>query len=189
MFSTVWPGPDRRLHRPVSMTPFVPHPLTGDVIRAAIDVHRGLGPGLLESVYEECLAWELHQRRIPFRRQVSIGVAYKDVHLQVGFRADFLVNDELLVELKAVERMLPLHHAQVISYLRLLELHRGLLINFNVPRLTLGIRSFLNGPPPDPGPGSAASSGNDLEQRAPLGVVADDPDLAGGKPEVPLPRE
>lgn len=132
------------------MSPLIRNQLTGDVIAAAIDVHRGLGPGLLESVYDECLAWELRRRQIPFQRQVPVGVTYKDVRVPLGFRVDFLINDELLVELKAVERTMPIHYAQVITYLCLLGMHRALLINFNVPRLRDGLKSFLNGvPPPD----------------------------------------
>jgi GxxExxY protein len=129
------------------MSPLIPDPLTGAVIAAAIDVHRGLGPGLLESVYEHCFAWELRARRIPFEQQVPVAVSYKDVQCPIGYRVDFLVNGEMVVELKAVERTLPIHHAQVITYLRLLGLHRALLINFNVPRLVDGLKSFLNGSP------------------------------------------
>jgi GxxExxY protein len=130
------------------MSPLIPDALTGAVITAAIEVHRGLGPGLLESVYEQCLAWELQARRIPFEQQVPVAVRYKDVSLSIGYRVDFLIDGALIVELKAVERTLPLHHAQVITYLRLLGLHRALLINFNVPRLVDGLKSFLNGAPP-----------------------------------------
>ncbi len=129
------------------MSPLIRHQLTGDVITAAIDVHRGLGPGLLESVYDECLAWELRARQIPFQRQVPVRVTYKDVQVPLGFRVDFLINGELLVELKAVERTMPIHYAQVITLLRLLGLHRALLINFNVPRLADGLKSFLNDRP------------------------------------------
>jgi GxxExxY protein len=132
------------------MSPLIHDTLTGAVVGAAIDVHRGLGPGLLESVYDQCLAWELRTRGIPFERQVPVAVAYKDVHFSIGYRVDFLVDGRLIVELKAVEKTLPIHHAQVLTYLRLLKLHRALLINFNVPRLVDGLKSFLNGPPPGP---------------------------------------
>jgi len=132
------------------MSPLIPDTLTGAVVGAAIDVHRGLGPGLLESVYDQCLAWELRTRQIPFKRQVPVAVTYKDIQFGIGYRVDFLVADQLVVELKAVEKTLPIHHAQVLTYLRLMGHHRALLINFNAPRLVDGLKSFLHGPPPGP---------------------------------------
>jgi GxxExxY protein len=130
------------------VSPLIPHQLTGAVITAAIEVHRGLGPGLLESAYDQCLAHELRLRRIRFDRQVAVPLTYKGAEIPCGYRVDFVVNGELMIELKAVEHLLPIHQAQAITYLRLLRLHRGLLINFNAPRLVDGLKSFLNGPPP-----------------------------------------
>ena len=116
--------------------------LTGKIIGAAIEVHRHLGPGFLESVYEEALCVELELRKIPFDRQRPIGVDYKGHSVGQG-RLDLLVGDKLLVELKAVDRLAPIHNAQVISYLKATHLHLGLLINFNVPLLKDGIRRVI----------------------------------------------
>ena len=112
------------------------------VIDAAFEVHRELGPGFLESVYEEALAVELTIRRIPFERQRPIAVKYKEHAVGEG-RIDLLVAGELLVELKAVEALAPIHKAQVISYLKAMRLHLGLLINFNVPVLKAGIQRIV----------------------------------------------
>ena len=112
------------------------------VIGAAIEVHRHLGPGFLESVYEEALCVELELRKIPFDRQRPIGVDYKGHSVGQG-RLDLLVGDKLLVELKAVDRLVPIHSAQVISYLKATHLHLGLLINLNVPLLKDGIRRII----------------------------------------------
>ena len=112
------------------------------VIGAAIEVHRHLGPGFLESVYEEALMVELGLRGIPFERQKSIPVSYKGHNIGDG-RVDLLVAAELLVELKAVEALAPIHKAQVISYLKAMGLHLGLLINFNVPVLRAGIQRVV----------------------------------------------
>jgi len=124
--------------------------ITEQVIGAAIEVHRELGPGLLESTYEECLARELALRQIPFERQRSVPLTYKGAAVDVGFRVDMVVADRVLVELKAVESILPIHEAQVLTYLKLARLHLGLLINFNVKLLTDGVRRLVVGPaPPD----------------------------------------
>mgnify|MGYP001074191660 CR=1 FL=1 len=112
------------------------------VIGAAIEVHRHLGPGFLESVYEEALCVELELRQIPFDRQRSISVDYKGRSVGQG-RLDLLVGDKLLVELKAVDRLAPIHNAQVISYLKATRMHLGLLINFNVPLLKDGVRRII----------------------------------------------
>ncbi len=112
------------------------------VIGAAIEVHRHLGPGFLESVYEEALCVELELREIPFERQRPIGVDYKGHSVGQG-RLDLLVGDRLLIELKAVDRLAPIHNAQVMSYLKATKLHLGLLINFNVPLLKDGIRRII----------------------------------------------
>lgn len=113
--------------------------LTGKIIAAAIDVHRELGPGLLESVYEECLCAELGARGLTFRRQVQVPVAYKGRRLDCDLRIDILVEETVVLELKAVEHLLPVHTAQLITYLKLSGKRVGLLLNFNVPVMKDGI--------------------------------------------------
>ena len=117
--------------------------LTGSVIGAAIEVHKLLGPGLLESAYEECLAREFVLRAILFERQKAAPVVYKDVKLECGYRMDFLVDGQVVVELKAVEALAPIHEAIVLTYLRLSGCRLGLLINFNVALLKDGIRRLI----------------------------------------------
>lgn len=119
--------------------------LSQTIIGAATKVHRHLGPGLLESAYEECLAYELAQQQVSFARQYPVPVTYKDVNLDCGFRIDLLVSRLVVVELKAVERMLPIHQAQVLTYLKLTGCKLGLLINFNVPVLRQGIKRLVLG--------------------------------------------
>jgi GxxExxY protein len=111
------------------------------VIDAAFTVHRSLGPGLLESIYEACLAHELFLRHIPFQTQVSLPIQYKDLKLESALRLDLLVADSLVVELKATERMLPLYEAQLLTYLKLSGLR--LLINFNVGIIKEGIKRIV----------------------------------------------
>jgi GxxExxY protein len=118
-------------------------PLVREVIGCAIEVHRTLGPGLLESAYEQCLAHELSQRKISFAMQKQLAVEYKGIHIDCGYRIDMVIQDELLLELKSVEHLLPIHEAQILTYLKLAGLRHGLLINFNVRLLCDGIRSFL----------------------------------------------
>jgi GxxExxY protein len=113
--------------------------LTWQIIGAAIEVHRHLGPGLLESIYQISLARELTLRNIPFRREVNIPVMYKGEPLDANFRADFIVADRVILELKAIEKLLPVHEAQLITYMKLASCSVGLLINFNVPVLKEGI--------------------------------------------------
>ena len=113
--------------------------LTDAIIGSAIEVHRSLGPGLLESAYEACLARELEIQVIPFRRQVNIPVVYKDLTLDCGYRLDLLVDEKVIVELKTVERITPVHEAQLLTYLKLLQKRVGLLINFNSAVLKDGI--------------------------------------------------
>ena len=117
--------------------------LTEQVIGLAIKVHRGLGPGLLESVYEECLCHELAAANIQFRRQHAIPVVYNSIQMECGFRADLIVSDRLLVEIKSVERFAPIHEAQLLTYLRLSKLRIGLLLNFESVRLVDGIRRMV----------------------------------------------
>ena len=114
--------------------------LIGEVINAAIAVHKILGPGLLESVYEQALAFELSDRNIGFFRQVDVPVVYRGNDLGVGFRADMIVEDVLLLELKAVDEFSGVHLAQLMTYLRLLRIKRGLLLNFNTKLLKDGIK-------------------------------------------------
>jgi GxxExxY protein len=119
--------------------------LTSAIIGAAIEVHRALGPGLLESAYEECLCRELSLRRIPFERQRPLPVEYKGLRLDCGYRIDLLMADTVVVEIKAVEKLLPVHEAQLLTYMKLGGWQVGLLINFNVPILKQGIRRRVLG--------------------------------------------
>jgi GxxExxY protein len=117
--------------------------LTEKIIGVAIEVHRQLGPGLLESAYEECLCFELKQAGIAFRRQVSLPVTYKSIQLDCGYRLDLLIENRLILELKTVERLLPIHEAQLLTYLKLSGLRTGLLLNFNSAVLKDGIRRLV----------------------------------------------
>jgi GxxExxY protein len=117
-------------------------PLTARVIGCAIEVHRALGPGLLESAYEQCLARELSLQAVPFQLQVPVPVEYKGFQLDCGYRIDILVDDELILELKAVQTVSDLHKAQLLSYMRLAGIRIGLLLNFNVVLLKDGIIRF-----------------------------------------------
>jgi GxxExxY protein len=119
--------------------------ITEKVIGAAIQVHRELGPGLLESVYSECLAIELTDCGLHALREVSIPLAYKNITVDNAYRLDFLVEDALVVECKTVEQLLPIHSAQVLTYLRLTDKRLGLLVNFNVEVLHKGIKRIANG--------------------------------------------
>jgi|ERR1051325_4433231 GxxExxY protein len=114
-------------------------PLTREIIGGAIEVHRALGPGLLESVYEECLAMELGDRGLEVCRQVPVPVTFKGRKLEIGYRLDLLINDQVVVELKAVEKLAPVHEAQLLSYLRLMDKRVGLILNFHTPYLKDGV--------------------------------------------------
>lgn len=118
--------------------------LTERIIGAAIDVHKALGPGLLESAYEVCLAFELAEQELRVESQKAIPVTYKGLEIDAGYRIDLLVEQSVVVEIKAVERLLPIHEAQLISYLKLGDYPLGLLVNFNVRLLKQGIRRFAN---------------------------------------------
>lgn len=118
-------------------------PLTGKVIACAIEVHRTLGPGLLEATYEQCLAHELNLVGIPFELQCPLPVQYKGIRLQCGYRVDVFVDGRLIIELKSVETILPVHQAQLLTYLRLSKCHTGLLINFNVSQLKQGLKRMV----------------------------------------------
>lgn len=119
--------------------------LSHRVIGLCIEVHRELGPGLLESAYEEALAYELSQAGIAFERQIDVPLTYKGVALDCGYRLDFLIEGELIVELKAVIEVLPVHHAQLLTYLKLQHKSLGLLINFNSAVLRDGIHRIAHG--------------------------------------------
>jgi GxxExxY protein len=117
--------------------------VTDAIIGACIEVHRALGPGLLESTYEECVALEFIQRGLVFARQVALPVNYKGRRLNCDYRLDFVVLDQVVVELKAVDQLLPIHEAQVLTYLKLGGWQVGLLVNFNVPVLCRGLRRLV----------------------------------------------
>lgn len=117
--------------------------LTDRVIGLAIEAHRHTGPGLLESVYEQCLCRELGDAGIAFARQVAIPIAHKGAPIGNGFKADIVVAHELILEIKAVTAILPIHEVQLRTYLRMSGIHLGLLLNFNVPRLVDGLRRYV----------------------------------------------
>jgi GxxExxY protein len=116
--------------------------LTETVIGCAIEVHRTLGAGLLENTYEKCLAYELSIKNVPFIVQAPIAIQYKDIKLECGYRLDFLVDECLILELKSVEKILKVHEAQMLTYLKLTNISTGLLINFNESRLVKGINRY-----------------------------------------------
>jgi GxxExxY protein len=140
--------------------------VTEIIIGAAIEVHRALGPGLLESAYEECMCRELTLRQMPFERQHPLSVDYKGLHLDGGYRLDLLVANMVVMEIKAVEKLLPIHEAQLLTYLKLGGWKVGLLINFNVPVLKQGIRRRVLGLEEEQ-KGVDASSVIDKDHRSP----------------------
>ena len=117
--------------------------LSNRVIGCAIEVHRHLGPGLLESAYEQCLSYELQQSGIPFQTQIALPIEYKQVKLDSAYRIEMLVDNQLIVELKTVETLLKVHNAQLLSYMKLAKIHVGILINFNVDILRKGIKRLV----------------------------------------------
>jgi len=119
--------------------------LTNEIIGSAIEVHRNLGPGLLESTYEECMTYELQERQLTIKRQIEIPVLYKGTQLEQKYRIDLLVNNQVIIELKSVNKLEPVHDAQLLTYLKLANKRYGLLLNFNVPVMKQGIRRLLNG--------------------------------------------
>jgi GxxExxY protein len=119
--------------------------LSGQVIGAAIEVHRPLGPGLLESSYQACLSHELTLRGLEWVQQKEVPLQYKGVCVQSAYRIDLLVEGRLVVEVKAIDALTPIHRAQLLTYLKLLHLRHGLLINFNVEALARGVRRVVNG--------------------------------------------
>ena len=118
--------------------------ITGEIIGCCIEIHKELGPGLLESAYEECLAYELNNADLFFERQKPIPVRYKEIHIEYGYRMDFVVENQVIIELKSVEAINTVHTAQVLTYMRFAEMNAGLLINFNVSILKNGIKRFIN---------------------------------------------
>jgi GxxExxY protein len=120
-----------------------PDPASSKVIGLAIEVHRHLGPGLLESACEDCLAFEFREHGIAFRRQVALPVVYKGMQLDCSYRMDFVVEEYLVLEIKAVDHLLPIHEAQLLTYLKLSDRRIGLLINFNAPLLREGIKRMV----------------------------------------------
>jgi GxxExxY protein len=117
--------------------------LTHRIIGLALGVHRTLGPGLLKSIYEECLCSELNRDGVVYERQKPLPVVFRDLRLECGYRADIIVADEVILEIKSVDHLVPLHHAQALTYLRLSGYHVALLINFNTITLKSGIRRFV----------------------------------------------
>lgn len=117
--------------------------LTSGVLGSAVEVHRHLGPGLLESVYEECLAYELRNSGISFERQKPIQISYKEIIIDKGYRIDLLVEGKLVIEIESVEALNTVHEAQVLTHMKLAEIPVGLLLNFNVTSLRKGIRRFV----------------------------------------------
>ena len=117
--------------------------LSNRVVGCAIEVHRELGAGLLESTYEQCLAYELNRAGIPFKIQQQLPLDYKEIKLDCGYRIDLFVDNSLIVELKSVEQLLKIHEAQILTYMKLAHVRVGLLINFNVEILKKGIRRFV----------------------------------------------
>jgi GxxExxY protein len=137
-----WPhGTQRRRgRRGRKMTRYQHEKITQEVISSAIEIHKTLGPGLLESAYKTCLLLELQDRGLRCRQELPIPILYKHHRIDCGFRMDLFVEEEVIVELKAIEHILPIHEAQLLTYLRLVQKQVGLLINFNVPLLKNGIR-------------------------------------------------
>ena len=118
--------------------------LTDRIIGAAIEVHRATGPGLMESAYEECLCYELSQVGLAFKRQLPLPISYKGVKLDCGYKMDIVVEDQIVLELKTVDTLLPIHAAQLLTYLKLSGKPIGLLLNFNEPTLKKGLKRLVN---------------------------------------------
>jgi len=144
-------------------------PLTDKIIGAAIEVHRHLGPGLLESAYEECLCFELSRSGLRFERQVHLPINYKGIQLDCAYRMDLVVENAVVLEIKAIDEVLPIHKAQLLTYLKSSGKQVGLLINFNVPVLKSGIKRMVNRYPESP---------SSLRNLSALGVSAVKPKLA-----------
>jgi GxxExxY protein len=117
--------------------------LTGEIVDACFNIHKTMGLGLYEKVYADCLNYELSKRKIRFTREHSVTVHYEDLIISQAFKVDFFVEETVVVELKSVEKIIPLHEAQIINYMRLCKVKTGLLINFNVPLIKEGIKRFM----------------------------------------------
>jgi GxxExxY protein len=132
------------IHRGGKMSKYNLNDLSAAVVDSAIQVHRALGPGLLESAYEACLVYELRKHALSVQSQVGLPVVYDEVKLEVGYRIDLLVENQIIVELKAIAAIQPIHEAQLLSYLKLSNLKIGLLLNFNVKLMKDGIKRIVN---------------------------------------------
>lgn len=117
--------------------------LSNKVIGLAIEVHKQLGPGLLENTYKQCLAYEFTKSNLEFRLEAEIPVIYKEIRIPCGYRADFIIGNKIIIELKSIEKLLPIHYAQLLTYMRLSNIGIGLLINFNIKLLKDGIKRFV----------------------------------------------
>jgi GxxExxY protein len=117
--------------------------VAAEIIDAAIKIHKALGPGLLESVYEACLCYELSKRGVPFRRQVDMPVRYEEVYMETGFRVDVLADECVVAELKSAAAIIPIHEAQLLTHLKLANIRLGLILNFNVPLMKQGIKRMV----------------------------------------------
>ena len=117
--------------------------LSKNIIGAAIEVHKRLGPGMLESAYEECLCYELKLKNLNYERQIPVPIIYKEIKLECGYRMDILVENKIVLELKSIECFNPVHEAQILTYMRFAEKRLGLLINFNVTKLTSGLKRYI----------------------------------------------
>ena len=117
--------------------------ITGEIIGCCIEIHKELGPGLLESAYEECLAYELNNAGLFFERQKPIPVRYKEIYIEYGYRIDFVVENQVIIDLKSLEAISTVHTAQILTYMKFAEMNVGLLINFNVSILKNGIKRFI----------------------------------------------
>ena len=118
--------------------------ISGEIVDSAIKIHKILGPGLLENAYEACMIHELESKGLDTESQVTLPIVYEDVKIDLGYRIDLLVNEKVIVELKSVEKVIPIYEAQILSYLKLSNIKLGLLINFNVTRMKDGIKRFAN---------------------------------------------
>ena len=133
----------RRFHKVTRREVMEFDAVSKEIIGCAIEVHRQLGPGLLESAYEECLMYELSKKALNVKRQMPIPVIYKDIRLDCGYRIDLLVENSVVIELKSIDTLAPIHHAQILTYMRFSGIKTGLLINFNVTILKNGLKRFV----------------------------------------------
>jgi GxxExxY protein len=118
--------------------------ITHEIMDCFLKVHKAMGPGLLESIYEECLCYELQKRNMSFSRQISLPILYDGISLKNSLRLDLVVENKVVLELKSIEKILPIHEAQILSYLKLSKLPIGFLVNFNVPLIKNGVKRFVN---------------------------------------------